>query len=389
MKVRLAVIGLGNRAGKYLEYVKRNPNKVVLVAVSEPIKLRLNKVAKEFNLCNENCFADYKDLFRSSINIDAVLITTPENEHYNPCVLAISRGCNILVEKPIAQSLKECEEIVSLAEKKGVVAGVCHVLRYHPYFEKIKEIISSKELGEVISITHECRVGIDRMTHGFVRGMWSRKDIMNPFILSKCCHDMDYLLYISGSKCESAFSVGGLNWFKAENAPKGAAKRCIDCSVEQECPYSAIDLYCRRRQWISNFDVPEGLSIEQVLEEQMKVGDYGRCVYYCNNNVFDNQSVIMKLGNGVKVTLVANCFTLDDRRITNISLSNGEIWGNEDQIIIRNFTTKNEQVLDFSHISNQPFHAGADLALVDDFIDCINNKGKEFKCALNGAIEGS
>ena len=107
---------------------------------------------------------------------------------------AIEAGYNVLLEKPIAQSLPECCRIAEAARRKGVIVGVCHVLRYHPYFIKIKEIVDSGQLGEIISISHLAAVGLDRTTHGFVRGMWRREEITNPMLISKCCHDIDFLL---------------------------------------------------------------------------------------------------------------------------------------------------------------------------------------------------
>lgn len=57
---------------------------------------------------------------------------------------------------------------------------------------KIKELIDTEELGRIISINHRSSVGIDRSTHGFVRGMWRKEEITNPMLISKCCHDIDF-----------------------------------------------------------------------------------------------------------------------------------------------------------------------------------------------------
>lgn len=146
--------------------------------------------------------------------------------------MAIRKGFHVLLEKPIAQTLEECIAIGKAAKEKGVIVAVCHVLRYHPYFMKIKELIDTEELGRIISINHRSSVGIDRSTHGFVRGMWRKEEITNPMLISKCCHDIDFLLWLTRTRCHKLTSFGSLRWFHSANAPKGSADRCIDCSVE-------------------------------------------------------------------------------------------------------------------------------------------------------------
>lgn len=88
-----------------------------------------------------------------------------------------------------------------------------------------------------------------------------------------------------------------------KECPAGSAERCVACSVEQTCPYSAIDLYLTRRDWISNFDIPEGSTLDEVIEQQLHNGPYGRCVFRCDNNVVDNQVVTMEMASGVTVSL--------------------------------------------------------------------------------------
>ena len=141
--VTIVAIGAGNRTNKYLEYAIRNPDRLKLVGVAELNDIRRHAVASKFGLKPEECFADYERFFENPVPADAILIGTPENMHFEPCMKAIEAGYNVLLEKPIAQSLPECCRIAEAARRKGVIVGVCHVLRYHPYFIKIKEIVDS------------------------------------------------------------------------------------------------------------------------------------------------------------------------------------------------------------------------------------------------------
>ena len=385
--IRIVAIGAGNRTNKYLEYVRQHPDKVKLVGVVELNDIRRKHVAERFGLEASQCYVDYRGFFKASVQADAVMICTPEDMHFEPTMLAIEAGYHVLLEKPIAQTLEECLAIGEAARKKNVLVSVCHVLRYHPYFMKIKELVDSGELGHIISINHRTSVGVDRTAHGFVRGIWRKEAVTNPMLMSKCCHDIDFLLWLTKTPCRKLTSFGSLRWFKEKNAPEGSADRCIDCRVERTCPFSAIDLYRVRRDWIANFDVPQGKTIDEVIEDQLRYGLYGRCVYRCDNDVVDHQIVSMEMESEVTVNFSMDIFTLKDNRETHISLTEGEIDGDETILRVRKFRGATEKVYDFSDIAHTPFHAGADLAIMADFIDAIQTGRRSLVTSIDRSVE--
>ena len=385
-QVKIVVIGAGNRTNKYLEYAVRHPERLKLVGIVEPVEIRRRLVANKFGVPEDACFSSFDDFFANPIDADAVLIGTPEDKHYEPCMRAIEAGYHILLEKPIAQTKQECLDILEASKRKGVVVGVCHVLRFHPYFMKIKELVDSGELGEIISINHYAEINIDRMTHSYVRGLWSKAKKTNPMLIAKCCHDIDFLLWICGSKCRKVSSFGSLRWFRKENAPEGSAERCIDCKAEASCPFSAVHLYKERKQWIRNFDVPKGQTIDDVIDKELREGVFGRCVYHCDNDVADHQIVNMELEDETTISFVVNAFTCNDFRGTHIKMTKGEIDGNETTLRVRKFRGNEETVYDFSDLSNQPFHAGADLNIVEEFVNSITRSSEG---VLSSTIESS
>lgn len=387
-QVKIVVIGAGNRTNKYMEYAHRNPERLKLVGVVEPVEIRRNNMADRFDVPAQGRFVSLDEFFDSHIDADAVLIGTPEDKHYEPTMRAIEAGYHVLLEKPIAQTMAECIDIQMSAHNKGVVVGVCHVLRFHPYFMKIKEIVDSGALGEIISINHYAEINIDRMTHSYVRGLWSQAKKTNPMLIAKCCHDIDFLLWVAGSKCRRVSSFGSLRWFREEQAPEGSAARCIDCKVESSCPYSAVNLYKERKEWIRNFDVPEGKTIDDVIDEELRTGRFGRCVHHCDNDVVDNQILNMELENGTLISFVVNAFTRNDFRGTHIKLTHGEIDGNETTLRMRRFRGNVETVFDFSDLCNQPFHAGADLNIVEEFVNSITrSEGEILSSTIDSSIE--
>ena len=385
--LRMAVIGAGNRANKYLEYARRHPERLQPVAVVDGNELRRNETAERFGLAAERRYADYDAFFARPADADAVLITTPDDVHFDPCMKAIDAGLHVLLEKPIAQRLDECRAIARRARERGVLVGICHVLRYHPYFAKIREIVDSGELGQIISVNHVAAVGIDRTTHSYVRGPWRREETSNPMLLAKCCHDVDFLLWITRSPCRKLSSFGSLRWFRAANAPQTSTERCIDCPVEHDCPYSAVDLYCTRRDWISNFDVPQGRTLDEVLLEELRHGPYGRCIYHCDNDVVDHQLLTMELADETILSLSMDIFTQDDCRRTHIKMTHGEIFGDERKLHVHRFRRGHNRVYDFEELAGHPFHAGADLRLIEDFVDALTRPGHPFLCTIEDSIE--
>jgi predicted dehydrogenase len=383
----IVAIGAGNRMRTYMHYVEEHPEEVKLVAVVDPDVIRRDQMAEQFNVPENHRFSHYTEFFKNPVEADAVIICTPDDEHYKPCMMAIRHGYHVLLEKPIAQTIGECREVARAAREAGVIVCVCHVLRYHPYFLKIKEIIDSGKLGQIISISHSEGVGIDRDTHSYVRGIWNKEKTSNPMLLAKCCHDVDFLLWLIGSPCKKVSSFGSLRWFRKEHAPIGSSDRCINCKVENTCPFSAVDLYWRRREWIRNFDVPANKTIDDVIKEELREGPHGRCVFHCDNDVVDHQTVLMEFENEVTATLSMDVFTLNDRRTTNINLTEGQIICDERKIYITHFRTQQQEVLNYDEVFNHHFHAGADLKIMGDFIGAIQGRDAHLPSLIDGAIE--
>lgn len=381
------MIGAGNRARKYLEYILSEPSKVRLAGVVESNRLRLEAFAEHCpGLSPERLFTSVDDLFACGKIADAVIVATPDSCHYEHTIRAIRQGYHVLLEKPIAQTEDEAETIAQAAIDAGVKVNVCYVLHFHPYFIQLRELARSGALGEIVAISHSSPVGIDRASHIYVRGSWGRKASSGPLFTSKCCHDIDFLLWLTGSRCHKITSQGSLRWFRAVNAPDGSAARCVDCGVEAGCPYSAVDLYQRRRDWIKNFDVAEGTTIDQAIERELREGAYGRCVYRCDNDVVDRQTVAIETESGVLINITMDVFTVETHRTTRISLTNGEIRGDERGITVTTFRPRSSRYIDFSDTVGAPFHAGADLATVANFIDTIRGADDESATDIDSAL---
>lgn len=357
---RIAFIGVGNRAGKYLSCLPADAEVAYLV---DPDSLRLSQAAAKYGVPANACFLDAETFFSTRREVDGVIITTPDRLHHRQAADAIRAGYPVLLEKPAAASQAEFDDLLEESERMGVPVSVCLVMRYHPYFRRIKEIVESREIGRILSIDHTESIGPDRMGHTFVRGLWSRKDLSGPIFLSKCSHDVDFLLWLAGGRALEVSSEGGLTKFDLGHAPAGAALRCLDCPLD--CPYSAVKLYRDRRAWVAGFDVLEGRTLEDVIEEELKTGRYGRCVYHCDNDVNDLQKVRIRLDNGILLQMLLDGISPEEGRRIVIRGSDGILRAQGVTLEV------NGRTEEFSALADSPLHAGADRLLVEDFIDSL------------------
>lgn len=376
--ISLSVIGLGNRAGKYLSCLGGKARVECLV---EPDAFRLHKAADLYGVPPENCFRSAYDFFASGIKVDGVIIAVPDQIHYPIAIEAVKRGYHVLVEKPAVTTQADYESLLEASAQANVPVGVCLVMRYHPYYNRIKEIVESGAIGQIREITHTEHIGPDRMGHTFVRGGWARKEDTGPIFLSKCSHDVDFILSLCGpgAKAKKVQSEGSIELFKRSQAPAGSTDLCIDCPVK-DCRYNAVNLYLERKEWIAGFDVPPGKTFDQVIDSVLTESQFGRCVYRCQNDVFDTQKVEVELENGIRLSLSLEGTSAKEGRET-------VIWGTKGVLRAEGgIITCGSIREDYSQLENAPLHAGADKALVEDFLRSIET-GTPMKASLADAAE--
>lgn len=372
-RVKIAAVGLGNRTCKYLRYVAEHQDIAELVAVVDTDAARFAKVQGPFALTADRCFDSLDSLAESGLEVDACIIGTPDIHHHQMALQAMRYGWHILLEKPMAQTYEQCSDIVRVSEETGRMVSVCYVLRYHPYFIKLKELTGNPLVGRLLSVRHIERVGKDRLTHTFVRGPWNRAEMNTSVFFTKCCHDVDFVLWLTGDDVKSATSVSGSKMFAEGGAPEGSASRCLECQLEKDCPYSAVDLYQRRRDWIKGFAAMPGESQDEMIARILKESRYGRCVYRCpENDVIDRQSVALEMESGITAEVIMECQTEETNRVTVVECENAVISGDESTIEITYKDGTPSEMYDFSWTKSLELHAGADILIIKEFIDAVS-----------------
>jgi predicted dehydrogenase len=282
-----------------------------------------------------------QDQLQDDCEIDAVFVCVPDRQHVDVLLAFATLNVHIMSEKPLATTLQDCLAIqysLQLQPTKRVFA-IGHVLRYSPHNMLLRHLIRERqEIGEILSIEHTEPVGWWHFSHSYVRGNWRKESTSAPSLLTKCCHDVDFLLWMLCSPSDPTdifarphlpariTSTGSLKQFRKSQKPRaaGTATNCLSCPIESTCQYSAWKVYHERHlaKGITNWPVdivnPEIESIlatsgakvaEEALRQKLSedyyiqttpirdIEDrawYGRCVWESDNDVCDDQFVTME-----------------------------------------------------------------------------------------------
>lgn len=381
----LALIGAGSRSRAYTSRLVDNEN-AELVAVVEPNEGRRELIKTNFNIKPEMAFSSEDDFFNSPKCADAVLICTMDRQHHDHAIKAIERGYDVLLEKPVSLTSSDCVDILNSANKYGTKVMVCHVLRYSPFFQTIKQILDEGKLGRIVSIQHNENINIFHYSHSYVRGNWSKTSEASPIVLAKSCHDMDILNWLVGDRCKSISSFGSLSYFKRENAPANSTDRCYNCPERDRCIFNAERIYLEGYWW-NKGAVNLTDQSDDGIRSALKTGPFGRCVFKCDNDVCDHQVTIMEFENGVTASFSMSAFTNPCSRTIKVMCEKGEIRGNMDEIEVRMFGSKAEKIEMADIVDDVEKHGGGDYYLLNDFLGWLQGKDALARTTLSQSID--
>ncbi|MFR2096082.1 Gfo/Idh/MocA family protein [Eubacterium sp.] len=330
------IVGAGHRSFVYSELAKTNPEMLKIVGVADPNPIRRKKAMDYFGFKEDMCFENAEELAKKGKLADTVINGTMDEQHLETAVPLLDAGYDMLLEKPFAPNEEEMRQIVDCAKKNNSKVMICHVLRYTPFYYAIKERIVNGEIGDIINIQTTEHVSYHHLSTSYIRGKWANSDKCHTsMLLAKCCHDLDIIMWMmSETKPKQISSFGGKFQFKPENAPKEAGTICMkDCPLVDTCVYSTKRLYIDHpdRWAFYVWDALEGkknITIEDKIALMKSDSPYARCIYKCDNNVVDHQSVLINFESGATGTHNMVGGSAEPRREIHIIGTKGEIFGN-------------------------------------------------------------
>ncbi|RLI88681.1 MAG: gfo/Idh/MocA family oxidoreductase [Archaeoglobales archaeon] len=198
-KLKVGVIGVG-AMGKHHARVYSEIANAELVGVADVNEKVAREVAQTYNT---EAFTDYEELLNRGL--DAVSIAVPTSLHKDVALRVAEFGVDMLIEKPIAESLSSAEKILKAARREGVKVMVGHIERFNPAVLKLKELILAGELGEVLTMSSK-RVG-----------PYSPRIRDVGIIIDLAVHDIDTISYLYGERAVSVYAVAGNSFHTNED----------------------------------------------------------------------------------------------------------------------------------------------------------------------------
>jgi predicted dehydrogenase len=378
------MLGAGNRGfDAYGNWALEHPERLKFVGIAETDPAKLERFATTHNIPPEQCFSSWQDLLSAKL-APAAFIALPDQLHETAAIAALEAGYHFLLEKPVASTLKGTLRVAKASAASGKVLMLGYVLRHTAFFEKVREIVRSGQLGKIITLEWRENVSSIHMSHSFVRGNWRSSTTSSPMILAKCSHDLDLLGWVTGKRIAQVSSFGNLEYFRSENAPEGVPERCLDgCPVEETCVFHAAKIYLTdSTEWPSK-TITTDLSLAG-RRLALETTNYGRCVYKAGNDVVDNQVVSFSFEDGGSGTLTMHGHSSVEGRAIRIDGSKATLRGifrNDRQEIriephdLEGMNSGRGEVVEID--VSKDGHGGGDAGLSEAFVRAVLEQTRE------------
>ncbi len=196
--MKVGVIGVGKMGSNHLRIYKEMIG-VEVVGIADTNKDLVKTIAEKYNILG---FDDYRDLIKEKV--DAVSIVVPTELHSEVAINCIKAGCDVLIEKPISNTIKGALEIQKYSKKYSKKVLVGHIERFNPAVKILKDIVESGELGDIVSINTK-RVGF-----------YNPQRNNSGVILDLAPHDIDIISYLYNDRVMEVYSVAANNYNSSE-----------------------------------------------------------------------------------------------------------------------------------------------------------------------------
>jgi len=346
-----------------------DPRRVTLVAVAEPREDRQEDCRKAFNLPSSAYFRDHEDLLahRNKLNFDAVVVATNVATHAEIACACLEAGIPMFLEKPMAMTIEEGRKIVELAERTGVPVQVGFNLRYAPFFIKVHELVTSGEIGAILSIEWGEVIGPRHWADGYCRNPnYGVRASVGTWLLEKSCHDMDMLSWIIGAPCERVASFGSRMYFlPREDVPKKCG---------EECP--------RYPNCVWKADLSGKGMASWLRPEEREV-----CVFHTRSDIVDHQNAILEFEGGTLASFNLNPLGIPERRYFTIYGVDGMIYGDTstNRIHLRGAGSDVEVI--YEPGGAEGGHGGADPSIANAFINFLDDPTNLPKAGVREGFE--
>ena len=363
-EANIGVIGLGGRGRYFCDLYGENPRSH-LIAVCDLSPQRLDLVRNKWG-SSLRYFTDMNDMLVMP-GLDAVIVATDDPHHTEPTVTALRAGKHIMVEKPLAQTVTDCQFMVEEAGKAKGIFMIGFELRHCILFERVRALLDEGAVGKVLLgwAVDNVSVGGNYYYHGRAR----RREYIKSLLIQKACHSLDLLNWFMDGRPQQVFAYGGLSYYGGREPND---KRCRDCKQAVSCPF-----FVQHDRFIMDY----GAAVE--------TDDL--CVWAEECDVLDNSVLAIQYDNGTRATFTECHFTPEYSREFTLVGDKGKLYAlynNEGHFLIRVQHRFSDHVDEYRPIYLGGHHGGGDLRIMEEFLDCIES-GRQPRASLQAAYDST
>lgn len=205
--MKYALIGCGRIATNHIKAVLNNH--LELVAVCDILPERMQALLEKHGLekeCSIARYTDYKQLLEEHPELELVAIATESGLHAQIALDCIDVGVNVIIEKPMAMSMADAEEIIRRSEAKGVTVCACHQNRFNIAVQKTRQALEAGRFGRLSHGSIHVRWNRNRAYYEQApwRGTWAQD---GGCLMNQCIHGIDLLRWMLGNEVDEVYGV--------------------------------------------------------------------------------------------------------------------------------------------------------------------------------------
>jgi len=207
--MKYALIGCGRIATNHIKAVLNNREDLEFVAVCDVLPEAMENLLAKHELQNDTSierFTDYKEMVSKHPDLDIVAIATESGIHAEIALFLIDNGINVIIEKPMAMSMADAEEIVRRSEEKGVKVSVCHQNRFNIAVQEMRQALEAGRFGKISHGSINVRWNRNKGYYDQApwRGKWASD---GGCLFNQCIHGIDLLRWMMGDEVDEVYGV--------------------------------------------------------------------------------------------------------------------------------------------------------------------------------------
>ncbi len=204
-KMKYALIGCGRISENHIKAAVLN--NLEIVAVCDLNLEKMEEVLKLNNLkeIGVKKYQDYKEMIENE-NLDFVSIATESGKHAEIALYCIEKGVHVIIEKPMAMNIEDCNKIIKLSKEKNIKVCACHQNRFNKSVQSMRKVLESQELGIIshASVNVRWRREKSYYSQALWRGTWEQD---GGALMNQCVHGIDLLRWSLGDEVEEVYGV--------------------------------------------------------------------------------------------------------------------------------------------------------------------------------------